>query len=276
MVLGPQPRSWSTTEHRASPPPGCAFDTGSFSHPDSPTASHISQIEDAEIRGLDRGPDRRIFRIPRPGHALRTLQLFAALEFTDPAVTVTHLGWAGSRAVTRRYTRRSSQNIASATSSDKSTVVGRPARPELTISASPDRPPPSTGRHFFIRLLSVAEHREPIYTYYFRRSPAGVRSKRRAGSGSPRGSETAAILSIHTIPTPHHNNLENDNTTPAARIPLPAAQNHHCASGRCRFWTPPISHWAAHASPKPATRWFPPMGGVHDVPPPCPPLPREV
>lgn len=109
MVLGPQPRSWSTTERRASPPPGCAFDTGSFSHPNSPTASHISQIEDAEIRGLDRGPDRRIFRIPRPGHALRTRQLFAALEFTDPAVTVTHLGWAGSRAVTRRYTRRSSQ-----------------------------------------------------------------------------------------------------------------------------------------------------------------------
>jgi hypothetical protein len=91
--------------------------------------------------------------------------------------------------------------MSSATSSDKSALAGRPARPELMISGV-SRPASAIHRTalFYSTSLCCGAQRAHLHTLFSALSR--VRSKRRAGSGSrsPRGSETAAIPSIHTIP----------------------------------------------------------------------------
>jgi hypothetical protein len=109
------------------------------------------------------------------------------------------------------------KRIAFTTSSGKLSIVGRSGRPGFSVSGSPDRSPPSTGQHTSIQLLSVAEHREPIYTHsYFRPSPGSIR--RPPGSEFPRGSESAGMTAIHTIL--HLNNLKRRHDTRSTKSSL--------------------------------------------------------
>jgi hypothetical protein len=132
--------------------------------------------------------------------------------------------------------------------------VGRLAQPVAAINRT---------AHFFIQLLSGAEHREPIYTLLFPAISGLDLDDSRVWV--PEGEAKASPWPQYTRYLLHHNKLK---------------QRQHkiiiVRQAAARFWTPAVPIGQAALAPTCDTtrRWSPPMGGAHDVHPPGAPPPR--
>jgi hypothetical protein len=251
--------------------------------------------------GVSRIPNRRRLRIPhrlrmqesagldRPAHSecglIYSLRLYLSARprlagaagvcapgFHGPTDTATHLDraeslerWLGG---TRDAVRK---KIAFTTSSGKLTIVGRSARLGIAVF----RPVSAINRttHFYSTSLCCGAQRAHLHTLF----PAitGVRSKRPPGSGSPRGSQGAAMTAIHTIL--HRNTPQQPQTTarhPQRAFTFPQHKIIIVRQAAARFWTRPVLIGQAALVPTCDTTVDSANRRGSRCPPPGPPPPR--